>query len=264
MVAVEIDPVLAGELCRRPSRAARRRTPTGSRSCTADALQADRDLPGPPPPRWSPTCPTTSRCRCCCTCWPALPSLERALVMVQAEVADRLAAPPGSQGLRRAVGEGRVVRRRTPRRRRRAHASSGRRRTSTRGLVAMTRRRAAGHGGDRARRSSPSSTRPSRSAARRCAPRWPAGPARRPPPSRRCAPPASIRRLAARRSTSTTFARLAAHRPRRQSPRVASMSSVTVRAPAKINLQPVGRRRRAATATTTWPPSTTPCRCTTR
>ena len=40
------------------------------------------------------------------------PSLRRGLVMVQAEVADRLAAPPGLAGLRRAVGEGRLVRRR--------------------------------------------------------------------------------------------------------------------------------------------------------
>ena len=37
--------------------------------------------------------------------------------MVQSEVADRLAAAPGLEGLRRPVGQGRLVRRRTPRRR---------------------------------------------------------------------------------------------------------------------------------------------------
>ena len=44
---------------------------------------------------------------------------DRALVLVQAEVAERLAAPPGSAGLRRPVGEGRLVRRRPPGRQRR-------------------------------------------------------------------------------------------------------------------------------------------------
>jgi 16S rRNA (adenine1518-N6/adenine1519-N6)-dimethyltransferase len=63
----------------------------------ADALRVDDRARAPRRPRWSRTCPTTSRCRCCCTCCALLPSLEHGLVMVQAEVADRLAAPPGSK-----------------------------------------------------------------------------------------------------------------------------------------------------------------------
>ena len=59
--------------------------------------------------------------------------------MVQSEVADRLAATPGLQGLRHPVGQGRLVRRRTPRRRL-GRTSSGRPPTSTPGLVALTRR----------------------------------------------------------------------------------------------------------------------------
>ena len=93
MIAVEIDPRLAGELpatvaARMPERAA------ALSVITADALRID-DLPLRRPPWW-PTCPTTSPCRCCCTCWP-FPSWTRGLVMVQAEVADRLAARPGSK-----------------------------------------------------------------------------------------------------------------------------------------------------------------------
>ena len=44
----------------------------------------------------------------------AIPSLRHGLVMVQAEVADRLAADPGSQRLRHPVGEGGLVRRCAP------------------------------------------------------------------------------------------------------------------------------------------------------
>ena len=73
------------------------------------------------------------RARCCCTCWRCCRRCERGLVMVQAEVADRLAAAPGLQGLRRPVGQGRLVRRRTPGRARSAATSSGRRPTSTPG-----------------------------------------------------------------------------------------------------------------------------------
>ena len=79
----------------------------------------------------------------------ALPSLRKGLVMVQAEVADRLAAGPGSKVYGVPVGEGRLVRRRTPGRARSGARSSGRPPTSTRA-------------------SSP----------------WPAGSRRRPPPRR--------------------------------------------------------------------------------
>ncbi len=45
----------------------------------------------------SRTCRTTCRCPCCCTCSRHFPGIERGLVMVQAEVGQRLAAPPGSK-----------------------------------------------------------------------------------------------------------------------------------------------------------------------
>ena len=98
------------------------------------ARRRDADRPSSPArrrPRWSPTCPTTSRCRCCSTCSRCSRRLERGLVMVQAEVADRLAAAARLQGVRRPVGQGRLVRRRAPRRARSAATSSGRPPTST-------------------------------------------------------------------------------------------------------------------------------------
>ena len=95
--AVEIDPVLAHAAARDGRRAG---TGAGRPAdvVTADALR----VPGRRPacarrPPWSRTCPTTSACRWCCTCWPSCPSLRRGLVMVQAEVAERLAAAPGSR-----------------------------------------------------------------------------------------------------------------------------------------------------------------------
>ena len=60
--------------------------------------------------------------------------------MVQAEVADRLVAGAGLQDVRRAVGQGRLVRRRAAGRRGRAHRVLAGAATSTRGLVAFTRR----------------------------------------------------------------------------------------------------------------------------
>ena len=56
---------------------------------------------------------------------------QRGVVMVQAEVGERLAAPPGLQGLRRAERQGRLVRPVAPRRHRVAARCSGRSRTST-------------------------------------------------------------------------------------------------------------------------------------
>ena len=58
----------------------------------------------------SPTCPTTSRCRCCCTSSRHFPALQRGVVMVQAEVGERLAAPPGSKIYGSPSVEGRLVR----------------------------------------------------------------------------------------------------------------------------------------------------------
>ncbi len=83
VVAVEVDPLLAAELpgtvaARAPGQAGRLTVVTAdaARVTPADLARASgiTSLPGPPglPPgrrRWSPTCPTTSRCRCCCTCW---------------------------------------------------------------------------------------------------------------------------------------------------------------------------------------------------
>ena len=100
-------------------------------------------------PRWSPTCPTTSSVPVLLHLLALLPSLEHGLVMVQAEVADRLAAPPGSQGLRRPVGQGRLVRRRTP----------GRVGRPQRVLAGAQRRLGPGRAGPAASRRPPTATR---------------------------------------------------------------------------------------------------------
>ena len=132
-------------------------------------------------PRWWPTCPTTSPSRSCCTCWPRSRSLRRGLVMVQAEVADRMAAPPGSRtygipsaklawyaDVRRAGSVPRSAFWPVPR------VDSG--------LVALHRAGRSGRpdrgGASPGRRCSRSSTRRSRSGARRCGRRWRAGPGR--------------------------------------------------------------------------------------
>ena len=47
--------------------------------------------------RWSRTCPTRSRRRCCCGRSPSCPTLRRWTVMVQREIAERLRARPGSR-----------------------------------------------------------------------------------------------------------------------------------------------------------------------
>ena len=63
---------------------------------TADALQV-ADLPGPPPTALVANLPYNVSVPVLLTFLDRFASLERALVMVQAEVADRLAAPPGSR-----------------------------------------------------------------------------------------------------------------------------------------------------------------------
>ena len=140
---------------------------------------ACRRCPDPRRPRWWRTCPTTSPCRWCCTCWRRCRTLRRGLV----HGAGRGRRPAGRaarvEGLRRAEREGGLVRRGDPRRRRAAGRCSGRCPTSTPGWCgscAATRRRRPRP----APRCSPSSTPRSPSAARRCGPRWPAGPARPP------------------------------------------------------------------------------------
>ena len=114
----------------------------------------------------------------------------------------------GLEGLRRPVGQGRVVRRRTPRRRDRPQRLLAGARTSTPawspGPVASRRRPP-----PPASRSSRSSTRRSRTGARRCARRSRRWPAPRPPPRPRWRTPASTRWPAARCSGSQEFARIA-------------------------------------------------------
>ncbi len=125
-LAVEIDAVLAAELPRDRGRPARRSWPARLTVVTADAARVARAARRRRRPRWWPTCPTTSPCRWCCTCWPRSRSLRRGLVMVQAEVADRMSAPPGSRDLRHPVGQAGLVRRRAPGRARCRGACSGR------------------------------------------------------------------------------------------------------------------------------------------
>src|SRR4051794_36913563 len=94
VVAVEIDPRLAELLPRTvaeraPDRAARLEV------VRADAL-AVRELPGPPPTALVANLPYNVAVPVLLHLLELLPSLDRALILVQAEVAERLAAPPGS------------------------------------------------------------------------------------------------------------------------------------------------------------------------
>ena len=95
VVAVEIDPVLAGELpatvaARLPERAAHLQV------LTQDALELD-GLPGPAPTAFVANLPYNVAVPVLLRLLERLPTLRRGLVMVQSEVADRLAAPPGSR-----------------------------------------------------------------------------------------------------------------------------------------------------------------------
>ena len=81
----------------------------------ADAMRVT-EIPGPPPTALVANLPYNVSVPVLLHLLALLPSLEHGLVMVQAEVADRLAAPPGLEGLRRPVGQGRLVRRRPARR----------------------------------------------------------------------------------------------------------------------------------------------------
>ena len=95
VVAVEIDPVLAAELprtveARLPSYADRLEV------LEQDALRLT-DVPGPPPTAFVANLPYNVAVPVLLRLLENLPSLRTGLVMVQAEVADRLAAPPGSK-----------------------------------------------------------------------------------------------------------------------------------------------------------------------
>lgn len=95
VTAVEIDPVLAGALpgviaSRLPARA------DGFALVNEDALRVT-ELPGPPPTAVVANLPYNVAVPVLLHLLATFPSLERGLVMVQAEVADRLAAAPGSK-----------------------------------------------------------------------------------------------------------------------------------------------------------------------
>ena len=95
VVAVEIDPVLAGALAgtvaaQLPERADRLEV------VVQDALRLT-DLPGPAPTAFVANLPYNVAVPVLLRLLERLPTLRTGLVMVQSEVADRLAAPPGSR-----------------------------------------------------------------------------------------------------------------------------------------------------------------------
>jgi len=95
VVAVEMDPALAAEL---PRTVASRAPGLAGRLAvvTADAARV-RELPGEPPTVLVANLPYNAAVPVLLNALTILPSLRRGLVMVQAEVADRMSAPPGSR-----------------------------------------------------------------------------------------------------------------------------------------------------------------------
>jgi 16S rRNA (adenine1518-N6/adenine1519-N6)-dimethyltransferase len=95
VVAVEVDGPLAERL---PATIAARAPELADRCevVHADALRID-GVPGPPPTALVANLPYNVAVPVLLHLLTVLPSLEKGLVMVQAEVADRLAAPPGSR-----------------------------------------------------------------------------------------------------------------------------------------------------------------------
>ena len=95
VVAVEIDPVLARQL---PATVADRAPELADRLevVRQDALTLT-GVPGPDPTAFVANLPYNVAVPVLLRLLEHLPSLQRGLVMVQAEVADRLAAPPGSR-----------------------------------------------------------------------------------------------------------------------------------------------------------------------
>lgn len=94
-MAVEIDDVLAGAL---PATVAARMPTRADRFSLvhSDAMRVT-ELPGPPPTALVANLPYNVAVPVLLHMLEMFPSIERTLVMVQAEVADRLAAPPGSK-----------------------------------------------------------------------------------------------------------------------------------------------------------------------
>lgn len=196
VVAVEIDDVLAAAL---PATVAARMPGRADRFALvhSDAMLV-RELPGPAPTALVANLPYNVAVPVLLTMLERFPSIERTLVMVQAEVADRLAARPGNKvygvpsvkanwyaDVKRAGSIGRNVFWPAP------NVDSGL--VSWSGAPSRSRR------APTAPRSSRSSTRPSPSAARRCGRPWPAGRAPPPPPRRPWSRPGSRRRPAANR-----------------------------------------------------------------
>ena len=93
VVAIEIDPVLAAAL---PATIAERAPGRDFDLVEADALRVT-ELPGPEPTALVANLPYNVSVPVLLHLMSLLPSLERGLVMVQSEVADRLAAGPGSR-----------------------------------------------------------------------------------------------------------------------------------------------------------------------
>ena len=117
VVAVEIDPVLAAQL---PATVAERLPDAADRLTVvgADALRVT-ELPGPPPTALVANLPYNVAVPVLLAFLERFGSLDRALVMVQAEVADRHRRAARLAHLRGPVGQGRVVRRRARGRQRR-------------------------------------------------------------------------------------------------------------------------------------------------
>jgi 16S rRNA (adenine1518-N6/adenine1519-N6)-dimethyltransferase len=95
VVAIEVDPVLAAALPETLASYA----PEQAGHCevlAADALRVT-EIPGPPPTALVANLPYNVSVPVLLHLLALLPSLERGLVMVQSEVADRLAAGPGSK-----------------------------------------------------------------------------------------------------------------------------------------------------------------------
>jgi 16S rRNA (adenine1518-N6/adenine1519-N6)-dimethyltransferase len=95
VVAVEIDDVLAGAL---PATVAARLPERASRFCLvhSDAMHV-QELPGPQPTALVANLPYNVAVPVLLHMLDRFPTIERTLVMVQAEVADRLAARPGNK-----------------------------------------------------------------------------------------------------------------------------------------------------------------------
>jgi len=93
VTAVEIDPILAAAL---PATVASRLPGAHLQVVTADALTL-RDLPGPPPTALVANLPYNVAVPVVLTLLARFDGLQTGLVMVQSEVAARLAAPPGSK-----------------------------------------------------------------------------------------------------------------------------------------------------------------------